>query len=151
MERPRADFRPAALADTDAVLDLMVRYYVEDGYPFDHERARSLVGRFVADASLGRLWVLEAPMGVVGYFAVTLGFSFEYGGTDAFLDELYLAEGFRGFGFGSMALELAELFCLQVGVMALHLEVEPHRTRAQDLYRRRGFRESGRSLMTKRL
>jgi GNAT superfamily N-acetyltransferase len=81
--------------------------------------------------------------------AVALGFSFEYRGREAFVDELFIAESHRGRGLGREALEIAEAYCREAGVNALHLEVERHREDALELYRRRGFTDHGRTLMTK--
>jgi ribosomal protein S18 acetylase RimI-like enzyme len=47
------------------------------------------------------------------------------------------------------ALEIAEAYCRAAGVNALHLEVESHRETALELYRRGGFADYGRFLMTK--
>ena len=88
---------------------------------------------------------------MVGYLAVTLGYSLEYRGRDAFLDEVYLAEEARGEGRGREALELAEAYGRERGAKALHLVVERHRPHAQELYRRAGFHLQDRHLMTKRL
>ena len=103
----------------------------------------------IRDNRLGRLWVADADSGVVGYLAVTLGFSLEYRGRDAFVDELYIAEGYRGQGLGQAAMQVAETYCHEHGVKALHLEVERHREPALNLYRRVGFEEHDRYLMTK--
>lgn len=145
------DFRVADRDDLDALVDLMAQYYTEDAYPFDVARAREAVLGLVESPDLGRVWVAIADERVVGYLAVTLGYSFEYGGRDAFIDELYLAEPARGRGLGTRALALAEQFCRDHGVRALHLEVELHRQDAHALYRRRGYTEHDRRLMTKLL
>ncbi len=86
---------------------------------------------------------------VVGYLAVTLGFSLEYRGRDAFIDELFIEPGSRGLGLGREALEIAERYCRECGVRALHLEVERHHQSAFELYRRTGFEDHDRYLMTK--
>ncbi|MCL4845213.1 MAG: GNAT family N-acetyltransferase [Acidobacteria bacterium] len=142
-------FRPATPGDADGVLALMREYYAEDGYSFVGASARDVILRLTRDASLGRLWVAPREGRVVGYLAVTLGFSLEYGGRDAFLDELYIEDTARGVGLGREALEIAEAYCRETGVRALHLEVEERRESARALYRRSGFEAHGRELMTK--
>lgn len=144
-------FRPATERDIAAVLELMRLYYAEDGYPFAEAEARQAALRLLQNEHLGGLWVAVEEHGVVGYLAVTLGFSLEYRGRDAFLDELYIAEESRDRGLGREALALAEAYCREHGVQALHLEVERHRKKALALYRRNGFAEHDRFLMTKRL
>ena len=127
----------------------MREYYAQDGYTFVDSEARAAALMLINDQSLGRLWVTREGNVVVGYVAVALGFSFEYRGREAFVDELLIAESHRGRGLGREALEIAEAWCREVGVNALHLEVERHRESALELYRRRGFADLGRYLMTK--
>lgn len=142
-------FRLATESDVGAILEMMRRYYTEDGYPFAEAEARDAVLNLIREEHLGRLWVAHEADCVVGYLAVTLGFSLEYRGRDAFIDELFIAEEYRGRGLGSEALAVAEAYCHALGVKALHLEVERHRAAAQALYRRVGFVPHDRHLMTK--
>jgi GNAT superfamily N-acetyltransferase len=144
-------FRPADPRDVDAVVALMQLYYAEDGYPFIEEQARTAVARLVGDAALGRLWVIEADGVSIGYVVLTLGYSLEYHGRDAFLDELFVASAWRGRGLGARALALVERTCRTLGVTALHLEVERDKQQVQAFYRRAGFVDHGRYLLTKRL
>jgi GNAT superfamily N-acetyltransferase len=142
-------FRPAHAGDVDAIVAMMRGYYGQGGYTFVEDEARAAALMLIDDSSLGRLWVAFDRNTVVGYVAVALGFSFEYRGRDAFLDELFIAQSHRGRGLGREALEIAEAYCREAGVNALHLEVERHRADALELYRRRGFTDHGRCLMTK--
>jgi GNAT superfamily N-acetyltransferase len=142
-------FRPASAGDVAAIVALMRGYYAQDGYTFVDAEARAAALMLIADPSLGRLWVARDGGTIVGYVAVALGFSFEYRGREAFVDELLIAESHRGRGLGREALEIAEAYCREAGVNALHLEVERHRSNALELYRRRGFADHGRYLMTK--
>jgi ribosomal protein S18 acetylase RimI-like enzyme len=142
-------FRLATEEDVESVLGLMRQYYEEDGYPFSESRARKAVLGLMADQSLGRLWVMETEGQIVGYLAITLGYSLEYLGRDAFVDEIVVAPDWRGRGLGTRALALAEETCRELGVNALHLEVEREKTAAQNLYRRAGFVDHDRYLMTR--
>jgi ribosomal protein S18 acetylase RimI-like enzyme len=85
----------------------------------------------------------------VGYVVLTLGFSFEYRGRDAFLDELYLEEKSRGRGIGRKAMEFAEGMARELGVNAVHLEVSRDNDAGLELYRRAGYADHDRCLMTK--
>lgn len=142
-------FRPAVSGDVDAIVAMMRGYYGQDGYTFVESEARAAALMLINDPTLGRLWVARDGDEVVGYVAVALGFSFEYRGREAFVDELLIAESHRGRGLGREALEVAEAYCRDAGVNALHLEVERHREHAIELYRRRGFEDFERYLMTK--
>ena len=143
------DMRLAAPDDCERILPLMERYYGEDGYPFVPAEARAALARFLADPSLGRTWVLVAGGEVVGYTALTFGYSLEYRGRDAFVDELYLLPEHRGGGAGSRALALLEDACRELGVRALHLEAERKKPRLLSFYERAGFAAHDRHLMTK--
>jgi len=142
-------FRRARTGDVDAIVAMMRGYYEEDGYTFVEAEARGACRMLIGDPALGALFVTCDGARVVGYVAVALGFSFEYRGREAFVDELFIAQTHRGRGLGREALEVAEAYCREAGVNALHLEVEKHRDNAQALYRRWGFADFDRFLMTK--
>lgn len=144
-----ASLRPADPGDRDLLLALMREYYAHDRLPLDEPRARTAVERLLADPACGRAWVIEAVGAPVGYVVLAFGFSLEYLGRDAFVDEIYLRPEARGRGVGRQALERVEAEARALGVQALHLEVERRNTDAAAVYRRAGFEDSDRSLMTK--
>ena len=144
------EFRRGTGADIPAIMLLMEDLYREDGEialepPAAETALRELAGR----PELGELWVAAERGRVVGYLVLTWGFSLEYHGRDAFVDELYFAPEYRGRGLGRRALEVAEASCRSRGVRALHLEVERANARAEALYRRQGFSDHDRRLMTR--
>jgi ribosomal protein S18 acetylase RimI-like enzyme len=144
-----ATFRPATPGDLGALLELQAAYYAEDGYSLAPSVARDAWSVFLADESLGCAWVVEAGSQAIGYLVLTLGYSLEHRGRDAFIDELYVSPPWRGQGLGGQALTLADRACRERGVKAVHLEVEREKAEAQSLYRRWGFRDRERILMTK--
>ena len=129
----------------------MAANYAEAGMPNDARASRAAFATLVRDPALGRVWIVEVDESAVGYAALTLGWSLEYGGRDAFVDDLYVAPLHRGRGRGGAALAAVEAAARELGVRSLHLEVERGNVRAQELYRRRGFADNERRLMTKRL
>jgi GNAT superfamily N-acetyltransferase len=146
-----APFRPAVPDDVSQLVALQATYYAEDGYLFDDAVSRSVWRALLADSALGAAWVAAAGDAIVAYVVVTLGYSLEYRGRDAFVDAVYDAPGWRGAGLGRQAMAIAEAACRARGVRALHLEVEAGKPRARALYESRGFADRGRVLMTKRL
>lgn len=84
-----------------------------------------------------------------GYVVVAFGYSLEFHGRDAFVDELFLRPAFRGRSLGREVLRFVEEQCRAAGVTALHLEVERKNTAAQEFYRRLGFQDHDRYLMTR--
>lgn len=139
------------MADVDAVLGLMRPFYEKDGYAFREETARAALGHLLQNPVRGAVWVAERDGKLAAYVVVTLGYSLEYGGLDALLDELVVAEGARGQGFGRAALEVVEAYCRAENVRMLHLEVEPVNEPAVRLYRASGFVDHRRRVMTKRM
>jgi ribosomal protein S18 acetylase RimI-like enzyme len=147
----QAPFRPATRADEPTLLELMREFYRHEGMAFSEPAARSALRGVLDDPSRGRAILIELDGDVAGYLVVCFGWSLEFQGRDAFVDELYLRERFRGKGIGSRALEVAAELCRASGVRALHLEVERSNTRAQAVYRRAGFADREFYLMTRRL
>jgi len=145
----QARFRAATAADVPALLSMMRQLYAEDGGRFEPAPAEKALRGLLADPSLGAAWIVEDEDGACGYVVMTVGYSLEFHGRDAFVDELFVSRGRRGQGLGAQALALVEGECRARGVHALHLEVTPSNEPALGLYRRHGFELRGRSLMTK--
>src|SRR5712691_10658426 len=144
-------FRVAECADSETLLEFMREYYEFDHLPFDSQVARAALAGFLDDESLGRVWLICYDGEAIGYLILTLGYSLEYGGRDAFIDEVYIRASHRGRGIGQSALTFAEDVCRSLDVRALHLEVERANTNAHKLCRKAGFADHDRYLMTKRI
>ena len=134
-----------------ALLERMVRdYYHEDGHRFDAVWQPAALRALVDGEPLGRGWLVMLAARPVGYVVLTLGFSVEAGGREGCLDELFLLPEVRGRGVGRRVLELVEHEARALGIRRLFLEVE-HGNRAIALYRRAGFVDHRRYLMSKPL
>jgi len=142
-------FRLAGPADVGALVDFMRQLYEHDGTPFDEAAARRAIDGIVRDRSLGRVWMIGDGGETFGYVVLTLGYSLEYRGRDAFVDELFIHASRRRQGLGSKTLRFVERACRELGVRALHLEAERRNVAAQELYRKYGFVDHDRYLMTK--
>ena len=143
------NFRQATLADIATVLPLMREFYAFEGIAYDEQRAKRLLTQLMDEPRNGRLTLIDDEGRVVGYMIVGFGFSVEFGGRDALLDELFIRPEFRGGGLGSQAIAFAISLCKDEGIEALHLEADHFNTRAHDLYLRLGFKDHKRHLMTK--
>jgi ribosomal protein S18 acetylase RimI-like enzyme len=141
--------RPALPDDEDGILALMREFYLHERLVLDEPAARRALAALLAAPSLGRVWFVEGGGAPAGYMVVTLGFSLEFAGKFALLDELYVREGFRGGGVGARAVEEAAAACAAWGVRALRLEVAWQNDGAQRLYRRLGFDAHDRHIMTR--
>jgi ribosomal protein S18 acetylase RimI-like enzyme len=142
-------FTLADTPDADQLVELMREFYAFEHIPFDDVAARGALRQILGERRCGVIHLISVGTEKAGYLVVTFGFSLEFHGRDAFVDELYLRENFRGKGFGQASIEFAAEICRGEGIAALHLEVERENTRAQALYRRTGFRDHDRYLLTK--
>jgi GNAT superfamily N-acetyltransferase len=142
--------RRAASADATRLLPLMEVFSRVDSIAWHPERVRAGVERLVASLHLGFLLLAERGGGeVLGYAMVTFGFDLEFGGRDAFLTEIFVAESVRRVGLANALLDVAETEARRHGVAALHLLVLPENEKARALYGKRGFEASPRIMMTK--
>jgi ribosomal protein S18 acetylase RimI-like enzyme len=146
-----AAFRPADPADLELLLSLHEEFSREDAQPFEPAEAREALGGLLREPSFGRVWIIEDEGLPVGYLAVCFGYSIEFRGRDAFLDEVYVRPAARGRGLARRALEVAQAECLKAGVRSLHLEVRRGNEAARRLYRDAGFEERQSYLMTRKL
>jgi len=144
------EIREAKAQDLPALLRMM-RSLAEQppAIPFDEDEVRAALDKFLGHADLGHAWLLWLGEKPAGYVILTLGYSFEFRGRDAFIDELYIEPGFRRRGLGRRELEFLEEKARASGVNALHLEVDRGNDPAMELYRRTGYENHGRHLLTK--
>jgi len=129
------------------VTNLMVDFYAIDNYPIDIEKTKNNFEYFIQHPELGRVFEIRYEHEIVGYILFATLFSFEFGGTIAFLDELYISEKMRGKGLGRKAVEFSKTFAEQENYKVLYLEVEPHNISAQELYKKCDFSGHHRGLM----
>lgn len=141
-----------ATPQDEAVLLRMMRHLAEHPpgtIQFDESAARAALRQFLSLPTFGGVWLLCEEDTTVGYIVLTLGFSFEFHGHDAFIDELYIDAACRRRGFGRQAVAFVEKKAREMGVNAIHLEVDRGNDSAMELYRRTGYQDHDRFLMTK--
>jgi ribosomal protein S18 acetylase RimI-like enzyme len=148
-------FRLADDADVDVLLRFMHQFRIDDPdtryLRVDEREAREALACLIREPALGRVWLICDHETAVGYVVVTVGYSLEFHGRDAFIDEFFIQATHRRRGWGARALEYVESACRKLCVNAVHLEVTHDNTGAQRLYRKFGFEDHDRHLMTKRL
>lgn len=149
------ELRRAGADDRGLLLALIRGLYECEHIPFDEARAARAVDGLLADPSLGGAWVIERAGesggrrgDPIGYAVLTLGYSLEFGGRFALLDELFIREEHRGAGAGRQVLARVEEICRELGLQAVRLEVERTNRMARELYRKVGFEAHDRDLMT---
>ncbi len=146
-------FRVAKESDAPLLLEFMRQYYAFDRHAFDEPKARAALLTFLRDSTLGLAWLIfdqqsdqQTP---VGYIVLTLGYSLEFLGRDAFIDEFFLIESHRSRGWGRKTMEFVEDYACSQGVRAIHLEVVHSNRSALEVYRKLGFYDHEHHLMTK--
>lgn len=138
----------ATPAHLDQLMPLIEGFYTHFGYPYEATTHRALVDHFLNTPHLGSLWLIQHEGHNAGYLALTYGFTFEFLGRDAFVDELYITEPYRSRGLGRSALEQIQHLAPELGLVAIHLQTESYNGRAKRLYEQSGFRDLGRSTLT---
>jgi ribosomal protein S18 acetylase RimI-like enzyme len=144
-------FKAADRSDVDVLLGLRRAFCCHEHLPFAEGAARTALDYLLADDSLGKVWLIHLGGAAAGYVVLTFGYILEFDGRDAFVDELYVQEGYRGRGVGGLALRLVADTCQTLGIRALHLEVDRENHRARAVYEKAGFEDRNNHLLTKRL
>ncbi|KQS50257.1 MAG: GNAT family N-acetyltransferase [Flavobacterium sp. 38-13] len=140
-------FRPIQTSDIDTIVPMMQEFYSIDNYPIDIAISKALFLEFIENPHLGKAWLIYSDEEIVGYIILTFVFSFEYKGTIAFLDELYISDKARGKGIGKKALDFIHQEALSLSLKIIYLEIENHNEIAQKLYLSKDFVVHNRSLM----
>jgi GNAT superfamily N-acetyltransferase len=141
-------FRVAVEADADILLEFMRAYYAFDGHGFDPEKARVALTSLLREASFGRAWLILDGDAPVGYVVLCFGYSLEWLGRDAFVDEFYLRKEYRGRGWGRKTMGFVEDAARSAGIRAIHLEVM-RKNPAGEMYRKMGFQEHHSTFLSK--
>jgi ribosomal protein S18 acetylase RimI-like enzyme len=142
-------FTPAVDAESELLVGLMQEFYLVEHLQFDEQIVRRALRQILGNRLYGVIHIISLEAEVIGYVALTFGFSLEFHGRTALLDELYVREAFRGRGVGREALRVVEEICRREGIDAIHLEVDRSNLMAQGLYHRAGYRDHDRYLLTK--
>jgi len=131
---------------------MIAAFHDHEDLTFEHDKMSAVVLELLENPGLGRIWLICQNSEKVGYLAATFGFSLEFGGRDAFLDELFIHESSRGKGLGKLAISAAVSEIAAIGIKAVHLEVSTANEMATRLYQSLGFelREQF-NLMTKQI
>jgi GNAT superfamily N-acetyltransferase len=128
----------------------MEAFSAVEGIPWRAEHVRAGFERLVSDPDLGFVLIAEGEDSEpIAYTMITFGFDLEFGGRDAFVTELFVAEPFRRAGLAQTLLAEAGAEATRNDVGALHLLVLPDNHRARSLYAKVGFSTSPRIMMSK--
>lgn len=125
--------------DLAALLPLVRSYHRFEGIRSSGQDRSSAIAPLLGDNPYGRIWMIVREGAPVGYLALCFGYSVEFGGRDAFVDEFFLIESARGHGLGRLALDAVRREASRLDVRVLHLEVARSNRRARRFYESLGF------------
>jgi ribosomal protein S18 acetylase RimI-like enzyme len=138
--------------DLDRLDALAAAFQHEEGTTNTDADRRAALAPLLDGIPHGAAYLIGPARAPIGYIVVSFGWSVEFGGMDAIVDELYVRPGVRGRGIASEVLLTLPRALADAGVKALHLEVDHANETAQRLYQRSGFRaRDGYKLMSRRL
>jgi GNAT superfamily N-acetyltransferase len=142
--------RVASSSDVPVLVQLMEEFYLESRYSLDRRWATNSFLALLSNPSLGSVWLLLRNGDAAGYAVLTVRFSMEHGGVDAFVDDLFVRDEHRRNGVATAALIEVFVECRRRGVLAVHVEVGRDNIAANALYGRFGLgpRSDRRQLLT---
>lgn len=123
----------------EKLVALVAAFHAEQGIELTDEARREGVGPLLEGIPYGAAYLIGPPRAPIGYVVITFGWSVEFGGLDAIIDELYVRPGVRGRGIASEALIALPRALSDGGLRAIHLEVDRNNEAAKKLYSRAGF------------
>ncbi len=135
-----AAFTLAKPEHLEKLLSLVAAFHAEEGIELSDEARRAGIAPLLDGIPHGLAYLIGPARAPIGYVIITLGWSVEFGGLDAIIDEIYVRPGVRGRGIASEALLALPNALSGGGVKAIHLEVDRDNAVAQKLYARAGFR-----------
>lgn len=140
----------AGSEDLYELLSMMKDLQADDPWscPFDEAITARVMEQLLSSPELGRVWFIAVDGQNVGYIVMSYDYSLEYRGRNAWVDEFFIRASHRGLGIGSKALDFFANQAKELGITVIHLEVNRGNS-AIDLYRRMGFEDHHRYLMSK--
>jgi len=110
--------------DAPRLLGLIAQFHAEYGIDRTDEQREAALTPLLEGSPLGAAWLFGPAKAPTGYTIITFGWSMEFGGMDAFVDELFIRPSVRKRGIASEVLMAISGSLSDVGVKALHLEVD---------------------------
>lgn len=136
-------------ASVEIAIDLLCRFFAEEGFSVDSESVAANTRRMFghADHWIGLAWMSGEPVGVV---TVTSMLYVEWGRLGE-IGDLYVVPNSRSKGIGAALVEAAKAQCANLGCSAVSVVVTREGEARHGLsrfYERFGFGSSGRSILT---
>jgi ribosomal protein S18 acetylase RimI-like enzyme len=140
--------RLASASDVPVLVALMGEFYAEADFTLPAEQAARTFEQLIGAPELGAVWLMLDADTPAGFVVLTVAFSMEYGALRGFVDDLFVAPRFRRRGLAAAALNAVKRRCAERDVRALLVETSLSNEAAMHTYRRAGFEENGRLLLS---
>ena len=140
----RAALHRATLEDLERLAPLVAAFHAEEGMDTDEPHRLRGMKPLLKGSPHGEFFLVGPRMAPAGYAMVCYGWSLEYGGLDAYLDEFYLRPAVRGRGIAGDVLHELSVYLAKKGAGALALEVDFNNEAAINAYTKSGFEQRGR-------
>lgn len=124
----------AGRTQLDRLLPLVRDYHAFEEIDRTDDERRAALAPLLGENPFGRIWLILEAGEPVGYIALCFGYSIEFGGRDAFVDEFFLTEAARGRGLGHQVFAKVKKSAALIGIVVLHLEVARSNARARRFY-----------------
>ena len=93
-------------SDLDILVPLVRDYHQFENLDCDEANIRQAIIPLLENNELGYIWLIKNGHTVIGYIVLCLGYSIEFSGSDAFIDEFFIIQSQRAQGFGKQVLQL---------------------------------------------
>lgn len=136
----------------NTLLPLCAAFHAEEGIESTQEQRAAGLLPLLEGTPYGAAYVIGPARAPIGYVVICFGWSVEFGGLDAVVDELFVRPSVRGRGVATEALTSLPNALSAFGLRAIHLEVNRENETAIKLYQRAGFKARDQYMfMTRRL
>jgi GNAT superfamily N-acetyltransferase len=129
----------ASPEDLPRLLPLVAAFHEHQGFNTSPEHQHNAIVPLLEGSPHGAIWLIGPRRAPVGYVVVSFGWSVEYGGMDAIVDEIFVRSAVRKRGMGSDALNGLSKALKDGGIKALHLEADQGNETLKRFYQRCKF------------
>lgn len=129
----------ASPEDLPRLLPLVAAFHEHQGFNTSPEHQHNAIVPLLEGSPHGAIWLIGPRRAPVGYVVVSFGWSVEYGGMDAIVDEIFVRSAVSKRGMGSDALNGLSKALKEGGIKALHLEADQGNETLKRFYQRCKF------------
>ena len=140
----------AGAADIELLLPLLEALFsLEADFSFDPDKARRALLLLVNDSERSCVLVARAEQKIIGMCSAQLVFSTAQGAPSAWVEDVVVAQAYRGTGIGQRLLSELEQWCQRLGATRLQLVADRDNHPALDFYRHNGWDGSNLTVLKK--